>query len=82
MGTPNSFLATDKKYGDFIFEFEFIVDNPLKMILLIYPKPENFELLNKKFLPEFPVFIFNHNDNDSTITIWQRNLCSGTCGCF
>lgn len=28
-GEPNSFLATDKTYGDFILEFEFKVDNDL-----------------------------------------------------
>ena len=26
-GSPNTFLATDKKYGDFILEFEFKVDD-------------------------------------------------------
>lgn len=29
MGTPNTFLATEKNYGDFILEFEFKVDNGL-----------------------------------------------------
>lgn len=29
MSTPNTFLATRKKYGDFILEFEFKVDNGL-----------------------------------------------------
>lgn len=29
MGTPNSFLATTKSYGDFILEFEFKVDDSL-----------------------------------------------------
>ncbi len=28
-GTPNTFLVTEKNYGDFIFEFEFKVDNEL-----------------------------------------------------
>lgn len=27
--TPNSFLATEKKYGDFIFELELLVDNSM-----------------------------------------------------
>lgn len=29
MGSPNSFLATDKNYGDFILEYEFRVDDSL-----------------------------------------------------
>lgn len=29
MGTPNSFMATKKKYGDFILEFEVMVENDL-----------------------------------------------------
>ena len=29
MGTPNSFMATKKKYGDFILEFEVLVENGL-----------------------------------------------------
>ncbi len=29
MGTPNTFLVTQKNYGDFILEFEFKVDNSL-----------------------------------------------------
>lgn len=29
MGTPNTFLATEQEYGDFILEFEFKVDNEL-----------------------------------------------------
>ncbi|MGV8963774.1 MAG: 3-keto-disaccharide hydrolase [Candidatus Saccharimonadaceae bacterium] len=29
IGTPNTFLTTDKKYGDFILEFDFKVDNGL-----------------------------------------------------
>ncbi|NDV58342.1 DUF1080 domain-containing protein [Bacteroides sp. 519] len=29
LGTPNTFLATTKNYGDFILEFEFKVDNSL-----------------------------------------------------
>lgn len=29
MGTPNTFLATEKDYGDFILEFEFKVDDAL-----------------------------------------------------
>lgn len=28
-GEPNSFLATEKDYGDFIFEFEFLVDSSM-----------------------------------------------------
>src|ERR1700712_4092492 len=29
LSEPNSFLATEKKYGDFIFEVEFIVDTAM-----------------------------------------------------
>jgi hypothetical protein len=29
MGEPNSFLATEKEYGDYVFEFEFKLDNSL-----------------------------------------------------
>ncbi len=29
MGTPNTFLATDKHYSDYILEFEFKVENDL-----------------------------------------------------
>src|SRR5689334_7234271 len=29
MGEPNSFLATEKDYGDFILEFEFKVDSTM-----------------------------------------------------
>lgn len=29
MGEPNSFLATDKDYGDFVLEFEYIVDSTM-----------------------------------------------------
>ena len=29
MGTPNTFLATTKNYGDFILEFDFKVDDGL-----------------------------------------------------
>ena len=28
-GEPNSFMATEKEYGDFIFEFEFKVDSTM-----------------------------------------------------
>ncbi|HEY9560596.1 MAG TPA: DUF1080 domain-containing protein [Anseongella sp.] len=28
-GSPNSFLATDREYGDFILEFEFLVDSTI-----------------------------------------------------
>lgn len=29
MGTPNTFLATTKNYGDFILEFDFKIDDGL-----------------------------------------------------
>ncbi len=29
MGSPNSFLATEKEYGDFILEFEFMLNNDI-----------------------------------------------------
>ncbi|MDR2954873.1 MAG: DUF1080 domain-containing protein, partial [Prevotella sp.] len=29
MGTPNTFLATEKNYGDFIMEFQFKIDDGL-----------------------------------------------------
>lgn len=29
LGSPNSFLATDREYGDFILEFEFLVDSTM-----------------------------------------------------
>ena len=32
MGTPNTFLATTKNYGDFILEFDFKIDDGLKAV--------------------------------------------------
>ena len=29
LGTPNTFLATQKQYGDFILEFDFKIDEGL-----------------------------------------------------
>ena len=53
MGTPNTFLATTKNYGDFILEFDFKIDDGLNSGVQI--RSESKKEYNKSILEE----IFN-----------------------
>src|SRR4030066_1105145 len=51
-GSPNSFLCTDREYGDFILEFEVLLD----------PKLNSGVQIRSKIAEDEKVFVFNGRD--------------------